>query len=196
MKFNPAGWARPGLWLGLGVVLGGYLFTGVQPRSVLALPGCGAACLRPNDLAGLLVSIGVQRAPKLLPGVVKETERCVTIKHPYPEARVHFLVFPKRDIKDIASLGAEDAPFVLECLGTSRPWWPSTTCAPTASSPTVPGVRTSPTCTSTWSRDDRRQRATSPSRSAMLAATMSTSRSISSRVMHSGGASRTTCPRA
>ena len=117
MRFNPAGWARAGLWLGLGVILGGYLFTGVQPRSLLALPGCGAAGLRPNDLAGLLVSIGVQRAPKLLPGVVKETERCVTIKHPYPDARVHFLVFPKRDIKDIAGLGAEDAPFVLECLG-------------------------------------------------------------------------------
>jgi Scavenger mRNA decapping enzyme C-term binding len=116
VSFRPARWAWAGLWLGLGVVLGGYLFTGVQPRSFLALPGCGSACYRPNDLAGLLVSIGVRRTPGLLPGVVKETERCLTIRHPFPENRVHFVVFPKRDIKDIGSFGVEDAPFLVECL--------------------------------------------------------------------------------
>jgi hypothetical protein len=116
MKLDLARWGWAGLWLGLGVVLGAYLFTGVQARSLLALPDCGSSCLRPSDVAGLLTSIGVQRAPGLIPGVVKETERCITIKHPFPEARLHVVVFPKRDIKDIGSLRAEDAPFVLECL--------------------------------------------------------------------------------
>ena len=116
MKLNLARWGWAGLWLGLGVALGGYLFTGVQARSLLALPGCGSSCYRPSDLAGLLASIGVQRTPGLLPGVVKETERCITINHPFPDARVHFVAFPKRDIKDIGSLKTEDAPFVLECL--------------------------------------------------------------------------------
>jgi len=105
-----------GLWIGLGLILGGYLFTGVQPRSLLALNQCGSACYRPNDFAGLLASIGVQRAPGLLPGVVKETERCITIKHPVPEARTHFVVFPKRDVKDVASLSVEDGPYILECF--------------------------------------------------------------------------------
>lgn len=104
------------LWLGLGLLMGGYLFSGVQPRSVFALPECGASCYRPSDLAGLLTSIGVQRTPGLLPGVVKESERCITIRHPFPDSRVHFVSFPKRDMKDIASLGVEDGPYVLECL--------------------------------------------------------------------------------
>jgi hypothetical protein len=104
------------LWLTLGLLLGGYLFTGVQPRSVFALPQCGSSCYHPNDLAGLLASIGVQRTPALLPGVVKESERCITIRHPFPESRMHFVSFPKRDMKDIASLTQEDGPYVLECL--------------------------------------------------------------------------------
>ena len=108
--------ARAGLWLGLGLILGGYLFAGVQPRSLLALTHCGSSCYRPNDLAGLMASVGIQRAPGLLPGIVKETERCISITHPFPEARIHFVVIPKRDIKDIASIGADDGPFVLECL--------------------------------------------------------------------------------
>jgi HIT domain len=111
---------RAGLWLALGVILGGYLFAGVEPRSLLALPSCGVDCYRAKELLGLLASIGVQRAPTLLPGVVKETERCITIEHPSPGARVHFVVFPKRDIKDIGSLGVEDGPYVLECLAHVR----------------------------------------------------------------------------
>jgi histidine triad (HIT) family protein len=104
------------LWLGVGLVLGGYLFAGVQPRSLLALNQCGASCYHPNDLAGLLGSIGVQRAPGLLPAVVKETDRCITIRHPFPDARIHFVAIPKRDVKDIASLSVEDGPYVLECF--------------------------------------------------------------------------------
>lgn len=105
-----------GLGAVLGLLLGGYLFSGVQPRSVFALSQCGTSCYRPSDLAGLLASIGVQRAPGLLPGVVRESERCITIRHPNPDARVHFVSFPKRDMKDIASLSVEDGPYVLECL--------------------------------------------------------------------------------
>jgi histidine triad (HIT) family protein len=108
------------LWLGVGLILGGYLFTGVQPRSVLALNQCGASCYRPSDLAGLLGSIGVQHAPGLLPGVVKETERCITIRHPFPDARIHFVAIPKRDVKDIGSLSLEDGPYVLECFAHVR----------------------------------------------------------------------------
>jgi Scavenger mRNA decapping enzyme C-term binding len=196
MRFDPARWVWAALGIGLGVGLGGYLFAGVQPRSLLALPGCGSSCFQPSELAGLLVSIGVQRTPGLLPGVVKETERCITIKHPFPEARVHLVVFPKRDIKDIGSLGAEDAPFVLECLAHIQSLVAEHKLRVYRVITNGPAARTSRTCTSTWCRGERRQRVSSPSSSARLAATMSTSRSTSSPVMHSGGASRTTCPRA
>jgi hypothetical protein len=107
---------RGALLLFLGLILGAYLFSGVQPRSLLALTNCGSSCYRPNDLAGLLASAGIQRMPALLPKVVKETERCISIAHPFPEGKVHFVIFPKRDVKDIADVSVEDGPFVLECL--------------------------------------------------------------------------------
>lgn len=100
----------------LGVIAGGYLFRDVQPRSFLALNDCRDFCYRPNDLAGLLVAAGIQRMPGLLPLVHRETDRCITIKHPFPTATTHFVIFPKRDIKDIASISVDDEPAVLECI--------------------------------------------------------------------------------
>jgi HIT domain len=104
--------------LGVGVLIGGYLFSGVEPRSVLALPECGDSCFRASDLAGLVASVGIQRKPRLLPlpNVVKETERCITIRHPFSNRRVHFVSFPKRDIKNIGSMSVEDGPYVMECF--------------------------------------------------------------------------------
>jgi len=99
-----------------GVVIGGYLFRDVQPRSFLALDDCRNNCYRPNELVGLLASAGIQRAPSALPFVVRESSGCITIKHPFPSARFHFVVFPKRDVKDIASISNDDGPFVLECF--------------------------------------------------------------------------------
>ena len=104
------------LFIALGVIAGGYLFRDVQPRSFLALNDCRGACYRPNDLAGLLASAGIQRAPGFLPFVQRETDSCITIKHPFPTAKTHFVVFPKRDIKDIASIAVQDSPAVLECF--------------------------------------------------------------------------------
>ena len=102
--------------IALGVIAGGYLFRDLQPRSFLALNDCRIACYRPNDLAGLLAAAGIQRVPNLLPLVHRETESCITINHPFPAAKTHFVVFPKRDIKDIADISVEDGPAVLECL--------------------------------------------------------------------------------
>jgi hypothetical protein len=102
--------------LALGVLGGGYWFRDVQPRSFLALDRCADSCYRASDLAGLFASAGIQRVPALLPLVVRETDRCITINHPFPVAAKHFVVFPKRDIKDIASISVEDGPTVLECI--------------------------------------------------------------------------------
>jgi len=104
------------LFIALGVIAGGYLFRDVQPRSFLALSDCRGTCYRPSDLAGLLASVGIQRAPGVLPFVQRETGSCITIKHPFPTAKTHFVVIPKRDIKDIGSIAVEDSPAVLECF--------------------------------------------------------------------------------
>ena len=102
--------------LAFGMVCGGYWFRDVQPRSFLSLDQCADSCYRASDLAGLFASAGIQRVPALLPLVVRETNRCITIDHPFPVAPRHFVVFPKRDIKDIASVSVEDGPAVLECI--------------------------------------------------------------------------------
>jgi len=107
---------KSALFIAVGVIAGGYLFRDVQPRSFLALNDCRGACYRPNDLAGLLASAGIQRVPGVLPFVQRETDSCITIKHPFPTAKTHFVVFPKRDIKDIGSIAVEDSPAVLECF--------------------------------------------------------------------------------
>jgi HIT domain-containing protein len=104
---------------GTGIVVGGYLFSASQPRSFLALKQCDH-CYKPNDLAGLVASVGIQRAEAALPLVEKETDRCLAIRHPIPEARVHFVVFPKRDIKSIADVSVDDERYVLDCVGLIR----------------------------------------------------------------------------
>jgi diadenosine tetraphosphate (Ap4A) HIT family hydrolase len=102
-----------------GVTTGGYLFSDSQPRSFLAVTNC-SACYRPNDLAGLLVSAGIQRTPRALPRIVKETDRCLAIEHPFSKTRTHFVVFPKKDIRNIADISLDDQPYVLDCLAVIR----------------------------------------------------------------------------
>jgi histidine triad (HIT) family protein len=102
-----------------GIGAGGYLFSDSQPRSFLALANCGT-CYRANDLAGLIASVGIARASIALPRVVKETDRCVAIEHPFPEAKVHFVVFPKKDMRSIADISIDDQPYLFNCLAVIR----------------------------------------------------------------------------
>ncbi len=104
----------------LGLLLGAALLKNSQPRSFAALGNCGGSCYKPNDLAGLLVSAGIRLAPSVLPNLVQETDRCVAIAHPAPQAPKHFVLFPKRDIKNIADISVEDGPFVLGCFDLLR----------------------------------------------------------------------------
>lgn len=103
----------------VGIAVGGYLFQDSQPRSFLALSRC-ESCYRPSDLAGLLASAGIQRAGAALPLVVKETDRCVAIVHPFQKFPFHFVVFPKKDIKDIADVSVDKQEYVLDCLAVIR----------------------------------------------------------------------------
>jgi diadenosine tetraphosphate (Ap4A) HIT family hydrolase len=102
-----------------GVALGGYLFSDSQPRSFLAVSRCDS-CYQPSDLAGLLASAGIQRAPTAILSAVKETDRCVAIEHPFRKAKGHFVVFPKKDIKDIADVAIDDHEHILDCLAVIR----------------------------------------------------------------------------
>jgi histidine triad (HIT) family protein len=102
-----------------GVALGGYLFVDSRPRSFLALARCDP-CFRPSELVGLLASAGIRRVPDALPLVVGETERCLAIEHPFRKARLHLVVLPKKDVRDIADISIDDHPHVLDCLALIR----------------------------------------------------------------------------
>ena len=98
------------------IVTGGYLFSSSQPRSFLAIPSCEGRCARPNELAGLLSSAGIQKLPAAIPGVIADSRECFAIRHPRPEGKQHFVLFPKQDVKNIADLTPEDQPYVMGCL--------------------------------------------------------------------------------
>lgn len=104
----------------LGLASGGYLFAQSTPRSFLAFNDCQDRCYDSNELAGLVASAAILRAPFLVPGVVLESDTCLAIRHPRPEARVHYVLFPKHDTRNIATLTAEDSPYVLGCFALVR----------------------------------------------------------------------------
>ena len=98
----------------VGVTLGGYLFADTRPRSVLALNKCEGTCLQANELLGLLASVGIQRFPALAPSVIKETDKTIVIEHPSPQARIHYLVIPKKDFKNIGDLSDADSEYLID----------------------------------------------------------------------------------
>ncbi|WP_324884141.1 HIT domain-containing protein [Polaromonas sp.] len=110
----------PITFLIVGLLLGGYLFSRSIPRSFLAVSSCGGTCYKPNEIAGLLASAGIQTLSSALPGVERESNECLAIRHPQPEGRMHFVLFPKRDSKNILELTLEDQPFVIACFALAR----------------------------------------------------------------------------
>ncbi|MGZ5131195.1 MAG: hypothetical protein ACXWCU_12215 [Caldimonas sp.] len=108
----------------LGVACGGYFFARSLPRSFLAVGDCESRCYKLNELAGLLTSAAILRAPSAIPNVELESDTCLAIRYPRskPKAKasIHYVLFPKRDAKNIASLTPADAPFVLGCLALAR----------------------------------------------------------------------------
>lgn len=97
-----------------GLLAGGYLFSDTQPRSLLALDQCEDTCFEQSELLGLLGSIGVQRIPNLVPNVVAETDKAVAMLHPRPLSPKHFVIIPKKDIKNVGELSPEDQEYIWE----------------------------------------------------------------------------------
>lgn len=98
----------------IGLAIGGLIFTKSLPRSFLAVKDC-EKCYRLNQIGGLLTSLSIQNLDTL-PLVVKESDTCIAIQHPRPEAPLHYVFFPKKDIRDVASITPEDTPYVMGCL--------------------------------------------------------------------------------
>ena len=115
LKFA-APWVHYAAILLVGFILGASLSTDTKPRSLLSVGDCHATCARFSDIAGYLASIGIQKFPSAVPLVVKESDTCIAIRHPYSPQHYHFVFFPKRDIRNIGDISAGDEKYVLGCL--------------------------------------------------------------------------------
>jgi len=104
----------------LGVGVGGYLFTETLTRNFLPYQGCQSNCFSQKQLAGLISSVLLLKVPSLIPKKVMESDTCVAIEHPNPKSKVHFVLFPKHDTKNIGTLTPEDTPYVLGCFAMIR----------------------------------------------------------------------------
>ena len=97
-----------------GIIVGGYLFRDVQPRSFLKIDNCDDNCLNPNELLGLIGSVGIQNMPDSMPFVVKETDKTVVIDSPIHQAPIHYVIIPKKDIKDAADISESDKEYLAD----------------------------------------------------------------------------------
>ncbi len=51
---------------------------------------------------------------------VFENERILVIKDIAPAAPIHLLIIPKKEIKDLQSVGKEDLPLISECIQVAQ----------------------------------------------------------------------------
>jgi hypothetical protein len=102
-----------------GILIGGYLFSQSQPRSFLAINRC-QNCLTHEDLLGLLASVGIQKFPGLMPFKIFETDKTVVMKHPFSSDRIHYLIIPKKDIKNIGEISEATAQYLTDAFLVAR----------------------------------------------------------------------------
>lgn len=101
-----------------GILLGGYLFSDTQPRSILSINQCDN-CLNPNELIGLVGSVIVQKTPGIIPDKVLETEYTIVIKHPFPSYETQLVFIPKKDIKDLGNLSVVDEAYITDLYSSA-----------------------------------------------------------------------------
>ncbi len=99
----------------LGVIVGGYLYRDVRPRSFLAIDRCDH-CWTPSELAGLAGAVLMKNAPETLPGIAIETDKTVAFVNPGGNAgpRKHYVVVPKKDIPDAGAFAKDDVPYLID----------------------------------------------------------------------------------
>ncbi len=108
------------LSMATGILLGAYLFSQSQPRSILSINYC-QNCLSRADFLGLIGSVGIQRFPGLIPAVAFETDKTVAMKLPSSAAeRIHYVIIPKKDIKNIGEISEANGEYILDAYLVAR----------------------------------------------------------------------------
>ena len=107
---------------GIGILAGAALIHRPIPNAPLELPPA-RHIWNPKDVLGLVGSLGIRAMAghlESIPGVVLETDRTFAIELPARWGRVHFVLVPKKDIRDIGQVSAEDQAYLTDAFLVAR----------------------------------------------------------------------------
>jgi len=107
---------------GVGIVLGAAAIHRPIPKAPLELPPARKPWSS-RDVLGLLGSMGIRAFAGHLdkiPKVAVETDRSFAIAVPDRWNRVHYVIVPKKDIRDVGQITAEDQPYLTDIFLTAR----------------------------------------------------------------------------
>ena len=77
----------------------------------------------PKDVMGLMGSVGIRTLAghlEMVPLVVLETDRTFVITVSAAKTEAHYVLVPKKDIRDISEISAEDEPYLTDVFLTAR----------------------------------------------------------------------------
>ena len=76
-----------------------------------------------KDILGLIGSIGIRTLAghlETLPPVILETDKTFVLKIPDAKYEIHYVLVPKKDIRDIKGISEEDEPYLMDIFLTAR----------------------------------------------------------------------------
>jgi histidine triad (HIT) family protein len=105
-----------------GFLVGAAAIHRPMPNAPLELPPARSPW-NSKDALGLIGSAGIRTLAGHLvtvPLVVLETDRTFALKIPTTEPKRHFVVVPKKDIRDISQVSADDGAYLIDAFLTAR----------------------------------------------------------------------------
>lgn len=106
----------------IGILLGAALIHRPIPNAPAELPPAREPW-NPKDVLGLVGSLGIRAMAghlEWIPGVVMETDRTFAIAVPDRWNRAHYVLVPKKDIRDVGQISAEDQPYLTDVFLMAR----------------------------------------------------------------------------
>ena len=76
-----------------------------------------------KDVMGLIGSVGIRTLAghlEAIPLVVLETDKTFAITVSAAKTKAHYVLVPKKDIRDISEITAEDEPYLMDIFLTAR----------------------------------------------------------------------------
>jgi len=122
-RFSAGRWtAALVITFAIGFVLGAAAIHRPTPGAPVELPPARAPW-NPKDVAGLLGSIGIRTFDDhltSLPFVVAETDKTFAISVTPSRTWAHYVIVPKKDVRDIGSVSTEDEPYLTDVFLVAR----------------------------------------------------------------------------